>query len=88
MLCKTTTPLHLRINSRRTTVLHQYSNLSVFAHASEHKITKLEDCYNLKGIYKHEEHSYTDFNDANLRIHEICLLLILISKTSDSLNIK
>lgn len=43
----------------------QNSYLPVSAHALEHKISNLEVCYNLKGIYKLEEHPYPEFNVPN-----------------------
>lgn len=84
---KDTTP-SLRINNHRTTVLHQYSNLPVSAHTSEHKNSNLEDCYNLKGIQKQEEHTNPEINDAKLKNIEITLQLVLKSKIPNSLNIE
>lgn len=55
-----------------TTSLHQNKNLPASAHALEHKISKLEECYS----FKHEEHSYRNINDAKLKNIQIAPQLI------------
>lgn len=78
----------LRINNHRSIVLHQYSNLPVSAHTSEQKITKIEDCYSLKGIQKQEEHPDPYINATKLKNIEIALQLVLKSKIPNGLNIE
>lgn len=65
---KTTTPLRLQTNNQITSVVHQNSNLPVSAHTLEHKITILENCYSLKGIFKHEDPVINDDNFKNIEI--------------------
>lgn len=55
--------------------------------ASEHNISKYEDCYNLKGICKQEEYPDHDCNNAILRNVEIARQLILKSGIPEGLNI-
>lgn len=38
-------------------------SLNVYAHASEYNSTKLEDCYNLKEVYKQDEYTDPDINN-------------------------
>lgn len=69
---KTITPLRLQINNLRTTVLHSNnSNLPVSTHDSDHEVSTLEDCNNLKRIYDQEEHPDPELTLKLLRYVEI-----------------
>lgn len=59
-------------------ILHKNFNQLVSAHISEHKLTKLWNWYNFKGIYRQEEHPGPNFNDVKLKNVEIDLQIIKI----------
>lgn len=59
------TLLCLQINTHITTLLHQYLNLRVSDHTSEHKTTNFEDCYNFKGSCNHIKHQNPKNIDEN-----------------------
>lgn len=72
ILGKTTIPLRLRIkNHKKTVKIKSNFKISVSAHAAEHKISTLEDCYFLKGFYHQEEHPHPEFNNTKLGNVEI-----------------
>lgn len=50
-----------------TSVLQKNLNLPFSAHASELKITKLEECYNLREINRQEEHPDPEIKDSKLK---------------------
>lgn len=81
---KTITLLRLRTNNHRTSVLHQSYKLSASAHAQEHNISSLFDCYS-PGRRAPRTDIYELKLDINLRNVEIGIQLMLKSRTPNGL---
>jgi len=86
---QTTNPLRIRMTNHRFDVNHQNQTRPVSSHAMFHKQTKLEKCFNLKGVY-HRPNNLCQVPDNNkyLNNYEVAHQLILNSRQPDGPNIR
>lgn len=85
---KTITPLRIRMTNHRFDIFHQNAERPVSAHAISHNETKIEECYELRGIYSEKPGLDINTNALKIRNIEVAHQLILKSRLPDGLNIR
>ena len=74
------------MTNHRFDVYHQNQERPVSSHAISHKIDKLEECYDLKGIYLEPPHPNQNFTSYNIRNTEVAHQLVMRSRLPEGLN--